>query len=373
MNEQKPKNILAIASGKGGVGKSTVTTNLAVALKEQGANVGVLDADIYGPSQPAMLGEAGGNLQVNEREELIPCKRHGIQFVSMGLLLGEDSPVIWRAPMAVKVIRQFLSGVCWGPLDYLLIDLPPGTGDVQLTLAQQASLSAAIIVSTPQQIALNIARKGLKMFEQVNVPILGIIENMSGFECEHCNQETRLFPGGGAKVMAENSGVPFLGKIPLDPQILICSDSGVPVLVDQPDSNASKAYKLVGQRLVAELETLKQRSLVPEPKEVEVQPEGSLRLLWPDSHEGTHHAYTLRTQCACASCISEDTGKPLLDPHSVPLNIQVRKAVRVGRYALNLEFSDGHSSGLYSYDRLRSLCECSACREKLSQAASFEV
>jgi len=373
MNINKPKYILAIASGKGGVGKSTVTTNLAVALKELGARVGVLDSDIYGPSQPAMLGEDAGSLEVNECEELIPCKRHGVEFVSMGLLLGEDSPVIWRAPMATKVIQQFLTGVSWGPLDFLLIDLPPGTGDVQLTLAQQASLTGAIIVSTPQKIAINIARKGLKMFEQVNVPILGIVENMSGFKCEHCGQETQLFPEGGAKVMAQNSHVPFLGKIPLDPQVMLCSDSGVPVLVDQPDSRASRAYQELALRLKEELNHLEERIKTPEPTQVEIQSDGSLSILWPDNHKGSHQPHTLRTQCACARCISEDTGERLLDPHSVSQDIQIKKALPVGRYALSLAFSDDHSSGIYAYDRLRALCECSACAKTLNPRPKANV
>ncbi len=195
------KNIIAIASGKGGVGKSTVSTNLAYALKEAGFKVGLMDADIYGPSQPGMLGAelepprvVGGQLK--------PTSRYGMSFISMGLFLGGGGPVIWRAPMAMKMVQQFIGNVLWGDLDFLLIDLPPGTGDVQLTLAQQAHLTGAVIVTTPQEVALGVARKGLKMFEQVNVPIIGIIENMSGFICAHCGKETAIFGSGGGQRMA---------------------------------------------------------------------------------------------------------------------------------------------------------------------------
>ena len=190
------KNIIAVASGKGGVGKSTVSANLAVALAQAGHKVGLMDADIYGPSQPGMFGS--DNVQPEVINNLLKPKRnHGVDFISMGLLVGDDTPVIWRAPMAMKMIQQFINSVMWGELDYLLIDLPPGTGDVQLTLAQQASLTGAVIVTTPQQVALGIAKKGLKMFEQVKVPIVGIIENMSGFTCSHCGELTEVFKGGG--------------------------------------------------------------------------------------------------------------------------------------------------------------------------------
>lgn len=228
------RHVIAIASGKGGVGKSTVTANLAHALAAQGARVGVLDADIYGPSQPQMLGSPIGAPKpgADENGILIPAERAGVKFMSMGLLSQADGAVVWRAPMATKMIQQFLGGVKWGELDYLLIDLPPGTGDVQLTLAQQARLSGAIIVTTPQQVAVGIAKKGLRMFQNLNVPILGVIENMSGFHCAHCGHDTAVFKVGGGRDLALELKLPFLGAIPLDPNVMMSGDAGVP-LVDK--------------------------------------------------------------------------------------------------------------------------------------------
>src|SRR2546428_4792026 len=227
------KNSVAIASGKGGVGKSTVATNLAIALARMGAKVGLMDADVYGPSIPLMMGGGarpdtsgeGGNL-------MKPVERHGIKFISMGLFTGKDTPVIWRGPMATKLIQQFLGQVDWGELDYLLIDLPPGTGDVQLTLTQSAPLVGAVIVTTPQDVAVGVTMRGLRMFEQVHVPILGIIENMSTFVCSHCGKPTDVFQKGGGRRAAEEFGFPFLGEIPLDAAITSAGDAGRPVVAD---------------------------------------------------------------------------------------------------------------------------------------------
>ncbi|MBT3786543.1 P-loop NTPase [bacterium] len=368
----KIRHIIAIASGKGGVGKSTVSTNLALALKERGFSVGLMDADIYGPSQPGLLGESGARVRVNERQELIPSEKHGISFISMGLLLAEDGPVIWRAPMAMKAIQQFLHQVDWGELDYLLLDLPPGTGDVQITLAQQAPLTGAIIVSTPQDVALGIAKRGLKMFEQVNVPILGVIENMSGYTCEHCGEITRLFASGGAEKMAAEMGTSFLGRIPLDPEILECSDRGTPVLVQSLDLPASKSFLEVSDTLVQHLEK-QEKTRVPEPEDLTLLNDGNLQILWPDQHIGIHTPLELRRHCLCARCVNEDTGQKTLDDSTISLDLTINEIKRVGRYALSISFSDSHTSGIYAYERLREICECESCKKDRGAQETFSV
>lgn len=355
------KYIVAVGSGKGGVGKSTVAVNLAVALREQGATVGLMDTDIYGPSQPGLLGAAGAKPDAPEGV-LLPIESHGVKFVSMGSLVGGDGPVIWRAPMAMKIIHQFLAGVAWGKLDYVIIDLPPGTGDVQLTLAQQASLSGAVIVTTPQDVALGIAKKGLKMFEQVKVPILGVIENMSGFTCEHCGKETAVFKEGGGEKMAGAMKVPFLGSIPLDPKIMMSGDDGVPVVTADKDSAPAKAFLSVAKALRESLE--KATSSTFEPEQGKINAAGELLMKWKDGHESLHRPYTLRVNCQCAVCLDEDTRRPLLDPKKVALDIRIESFDPVGRYAITAHFSDGHRTGIYPYERLRELCECETCAKR---------
>src|SRR5437867_3734439 len=220
------KNAVAVASGKGGVGKSTVAIHLALALSQSGARVGLMDADIYGPSVPTMLG--GDAPPEMSGGQIRPAEKSGLKFVSMGLFTGRETPVIWRGPMATKMIQQFLGQVDWGDLDYLIIDLPPGTGDVQLTLTQSAPLVGAVIVTTPQEVAVEVTLRGRRMFEQVQVPILGIVENMSTFICPHCGQGTEIFRRGGGQRAAAELGVPFLGEVPLHPAIAAAGDSGQP-------------------------------------------------------------------------------------------------------------------------------------------------
>lgn len=350
----KVKHVVAIASGKGGVGKSTVSTNLAIALKTRGFKVGLMDADIYGPSQPGMLGAFQEKAETTPENFLIPVTCHGLKFVSMGLLMPEDAPVVWRAPMAMKVIHQFIGNVIWGDLDYLLIDLPPGTGDVQLTLAQQSSLSGAIIVTTPQDVALGIAKKGLRMFEQVNVPILGIVENMSGFVCGHCGTETSIFKGGGAAQMAQDLEVPFLGKLPLDPEIMASGDEGTPILIKNRESQAAQAYLDLAKNVEGEI-ARQSEVLSDQPKDVKAGPEGQLLITWPEGNQDALTPYHLRVNCRCAVCIDENTGKKLLDPKKVPLDIRIKSVDQVGRYALGIQFSDGHQTGIYTFESLKKL------------------
>ena len=241
-------SIVAVASGKGGVGKSTVAANLALALATLGLKVGVLDADIYGPSQPRMLG-IGGRPSSPDGKILTPLENYGVKCMSMGFLVPEDSPMIWRGPMVSSALQQMLRDVAWGELDILLVDMPPGTGDAQLSMSQQVPLAGAVIVSTPQDIALLDARKGLNMFRKVDVPVLGIIENMSLFICPNCGHETHIFSHGGARLEAEKLGVEFLGEIPLDIEIRETSDGGRPIVVSRPDSEHAKTFVRIAERI----------------------------------------------------------------------------------------------------------------------------
>ena len=236
------KNIVAVASGKGGVGKSTVAVNLALAWAAQGARVGLLDADIYGPSQPLMLGLEGQRPNSPDGKTLIPLKAHGITAMSIGFLIDAEQPMVWRGPMVTQALTQLLSETQWGELDYLVVDMPPGTGDIQLTLAQRVPVSGAVIVTTPQDIALADARKGLKMFEKVAVPVLGIIENMSLHVCSNCGHVEHIFGAGGGGRMAEQYGVALLGELPLDAHIREEADGGKPTVVAAPDTERAKAY-----------------------------------------------------------------------------------------------------------------------------------
>jgi ATP-binding protein involved in chromosome partitioning len=244
-------HVVAVASGKGGVGKSTVAANLAVTLGGQGYTVGLLDADIYGPSVPMMFGVSGRPVVHGDRIQ--PFEKFGIKLMSLGFLLDVDTPVIWRGPMVMRAIEQMLGDVDWGQLDYLIVDLPPGTGDAQLTLSQRVPLSGAVIVSTPQDIALIDARKGLAMFEKVAVPVVGIIENMSTFVCPHCGEETDIFKRGGGERTAEILGCAFLGRIPLDPAIVAGGDAGEPIVVSQAEGPHARAFAAVADAVVAEV------------------------------------------------------------------------------------------------------------------------
>ncbi|HVE73124.1 MAG TPA: Mrp/NBP35 family ATP-binding protein [Thermoanaerobaculia bacterium] len=246
---------IAVASGKGGVGKSTVSTNLALSLRALGFSVGLLDADIYGPSQQMMLG-IEGRPQIDEGDEkIIPMERHGIKTMSLGLITDADTPVIWRGPMVMKAIDQFLTDVKWGTLDFMIIDLPPGTGDAQLTLTQKAGLTGAVVVTTPQDVALIDARKGLAMFRKVNVPVLGIIENMSYFICRHCGEREEIFGHGGGQKTAEMLGVPFLGEVPIDPKVVVGGDTGEPIVVSDPQSPASAAFRELARQVVDQVQS----------------------------------------------------------------------------------------------------------------------
>jgi ATP-binding protein involved in chromosome partitioning len=250
------KNVVAVASGKGGVGKSTTAANLALAWAAQGAKVGLLDADIYGPSQPLMMGLSGAKPVSTDGKHMAPLRAHGIEVMSIGFMIDQEQPMAWRGPMVTQALTQLLGDTTWGDLDYLVVDMPPGTGDIQLTLAQRVPVSGAVIVTTPQDIALLDARRGLKMFEKVEVRVLGVVENMSMHVCAECGHVEHVFGSGGGARMAAQYGVQLLGELPLDIHIREDADGGAPTVVSEPHSERAKAYFLMARRTAARLATL---------------------------------------------------------------------------------------------------------------------
>lgn len=373
--------IIAVASGKGGVGKSTVSTNLALALAAQGAAVGLVDADLYGPSVPGMLGiETGKAPQMSPAGKVIPAQAHGIKVISMGMLTNDDTPAILRGPMVSKYLRMFILEVDWGKLDYLILDLPPGTGDTHLTLAQSFPLTGAVVVSTPQDVSLKIARRGIRMMEQVKVPILGIVENMSGFTCPSCSEVTHIFHQGGGAKIAASLGVPFLGSIPLDPAIVDCGDEGHPLAIAYPNAPAVVAYRKIATILS---ERVQATAGIPTPfvwhwdndaskpkpsthvacddgvAEVPIvldrSDQRTLILQWQDGHDRQIDVRDLRLSCRCAACVDEMSGHAVLDPAAVPLNIQPTRIWSLGNYAIGISFSDGHQTGIYTFKHLRAM------------------
>ena len=248
------KNILAVGSGKGGVGKSTVAVNLAVALAGMGAVVGLMDADVYGPNIPEMMGVR--RIPAPRDNKIIPAVAYGVRVMSMGFLLPPDQPVIWRGPMLHSAVRQFLTDVDWGMLDYLVVDLPPGTGDVAISLAQLVPLTGAVVVTTPQAVSLSDVGRAVEMFRRLEVPVLGVVENMSGFVCPHCGRETAIFGEDGGRQLAERMGVPFLGRIPLDPRVREGGDAGRPLVIAHPDSPAAQAMRDIARQIAARISVL---------------------------------------------------------------------------------------------------------------------
>jgi len=253
------RNVLAVASGKGGVGKSSVSVNIAVSLAADGARVGLMDSDIYGPNIPQMLGISGFTPKQDDNDAVHPAEAHGVKLMSMGFLLEPDAAAIWRGPMLHGAVRQFIQDIEWGELDYLIVDLPPGTGDVQLSLSQTVPVVGAVVVTTPQSIALSDVRKAVAMFKKVDVPILGIAENMSEFICPDCGKSCRVFGEGGAKELSEKYGVPLLGSIPLDPAICAAGENGTPIVIGSPDSPTARAFRDLARQAAAQVSLQNQR------------------------------------------------------------------------------------------------------------------
>lgn len=383
------RHIVAIGSGKGGVGKSTVSVNLALALQQLGGRIGLVDADVLGPSIPGMLGIPTGQPPATTPDgKAIPAERHGLKTMSMGMFTGDDTPAVLRGPMVSKYLHMFIGAAQWGQLDYLILDLPPGTGDTQLTLAQSLPLSGAVIVTTPQDVSLKIARRGLRMFERVHVPILGIVENMSTFTCPHCGKSTDIFRRGGGERMSRQLGVPFLGAIPLDADVVTSGDEGRPIVADKPRSVTALAYAAIAAALAEGLHAAPATVLkpfvwrwdsdegAPAWMESAVRPAGgrttpiglrrrdarTLSVLWEDAHRDDFDVRDLRLACHCALCVEEMSGRKRLDPETVRPDVSPRVISSIGNYAIGIDWNDGHNSGIYSFDHLRSLGEREAAK-----------
>lgn len=360
------RNIVGIAAGKGGVGKSSLTANLALALKKSGWKVGVLDADLYGPSIPTMLPEDQAPFQLQDR--LMPALSCGISVMSMGYFKSKEQGAVIRAPIASRLINQFLNHVDWGELDYLLIDFPPGTGDIQITLSQEARLTSALIVTTPQEIALMDVRKCIDMFRQVHIPIAGIVENMSYFQAIGSQEKIYLFGKGGGTKLADEYQIPFLGEIPIDPLMRECLDAGKSIfLSDSPSKGcflelAEKihechktlatgfgSFELIWENLplgqeACEEVRLKSSDYKPEIAAIEQRSENTLAIRWTDGSYIHYPLSKLQGHCPCAGCASKK-----VEPEK---SVQAVKLKSVGRYAIRIDFTSGCSKGIYDYDLL---------------------
>lgn len=348
------KHIVAVASGKGGVGKSTTAVNLALGFQALGLKVGVFDADIYGPSQPRLLGLTGKMpFATPDEQKLIPLEAFGLAVMSMGFLVEEDKPVVWRGPMVVQALQQMLYDVAWNhtvDLDVLVVDMPPGTGDVQLTLAQQVPLSGAVIVSTPQDLALIDARKGLNMFRDVDVPVLGIIENMSYFIAPDTGKRWDIFGHGGAEKEAERLGLKFLGGIPIHMDISELSDAGTPVTAVRPDSPEAEIFKEVAARVWGEVEA----SRGIEAPVIKVSPErDSMRVRFKDGYSYELSAEFLRVMSPSAEVQGHSAEQRITVPGK--RSVKIGELKPVGKYAAKITFDDGHDTGLYSWSYLQEL------------------
>ena len=349
------KHIIAVASGKGGVGKSTVTVNLALALKSIGLKVGIVDADIYGPSQPRLLG-LSGQPQVSHGKTLKPLEGYGIKVMSMGFLVDEGTPVVWRGPMVVSALGQMLRETDWagttGELDVLVVDMPPGTGDIQLTISQNVPLAGAVIVSTPQDLALIDARKGIAMFKRVEVPLLGIIENMSYFLCPSCGERAEIFGHGGAREEALRLGVPFLGEVPLHLDIRVRSDSGKPVVASVPDGEHAQIFREIAIKVWAEVERAK-GTLTPPPVLDLIDNNRTLKAAFPDGRTFELPAEMLRVMSPSA----EVQGHSAAERQTVPRkkNVKILDLKPIGNYATRIGFDDGHNTGLFTWGYLHLL------------------
>jgi len=342
------KHIIAVASGKGGVGKSTTAVNLALGFQAIGLKTGLLDADIYGPSQPRLLGLAGRPDMI-EGNTLKPMEGYGLRVMSMGFLVEENTPIIWRGPMVVSALNNMLRDVDWGELDVLVVDMPPGTGDVQLTMAQQVPLSGAIIVSTPQDLALIDARKGLNMFRKVDVPVLGIIENMSSFICPKCGERSDIFGHGGAANEAGKLGIPFLGDIPLHMDIRAKSDSGQPITATSPDSIHAQIYRAIAAKAWSEVEAA-QGNRIAVPKLDVTDGGATLSVMFESGPSYQLSAEMLRVMSPSA----EVQGHSPDERRTVARkkNVKIKGLEPVGNYAVKIVFDDGHDTGLFAWSYL---------------------
>jgi Mrp family chromosome partitioning ATPase/DUF971 family protein len=333
--------VIAVSSAKGGVGKSTIAAHLARAIQRQGYAVGLLDTDIYGPSVPTLFNVHSPDVYVRD-SMLLPVDLDGLKVMSLGFVLGE-APAVMRGPMVSAYTTQILKQCDWGKLDYLIIDMPPGTGDIQLTLVQQAALDGAIIVTTPQALSLVDVAKGILMFEKVNVPVLGLVENMSVFTCDQCGKEHHIF-GSGAETLRERFGLTTLATLPILPGLSDLEHRDAGATIPQFAELADNLHRAIGMR----------RAQKDEHPKVDVVPEG-LQVTWQDGTSSLFESHDLRLACRCAVCVEEFTGRQLLKPEHVPGDIEIKDASPLGNYAVSIVWSDGHSTGIYSWEYLRQL------------------
>lgn len=375
-NTSRIRYSLVVGSAKGGVGKSTTTVHLALALFQEGYKVGLLDADIYGPSVPGMLskmydGEIGNVDEVEVKDErLVPFKIAGIKVMSIAMLIPPGEPTIWRAPMATKMLQQFTQGVEWGELDFLLIDLPPGTGDIPLSLAQDPSISGLVLVTTPQKVALRVVEKGLHMFEHLKVPIIGVVETMASFVCGDCGKESRIFGKGAAEHLSKSSKFPILGSVPLDEALVEACDEGKPIFFTKPEALSAKAYQKIAKNILASLVSQAPENQIV-PLAVEGIPNGSgehsVAVYWSDGMKYIYSCRDLRRLCPCATCVDEFSRERKIKLEHIPENLYIEKASPVGRYGINIIWTDKHSTGIYTYSYLRDL-PCKKVKESPSSS-----
>jgi ATP-binding protein involved in chromosome partitioning len=348
----KIKYSIAIAAGKGGVGKSSVTVHLALALKALGYQVGVMDTDIYGPSVRKMLPE--DSLPSQKGSVIQPALCGGIKMISMAYFRQDSQASAVRAPIANSLITQFVKNVEWGDLDFLLIDFPPGTGDIQMTLCQQANLAGAIMVTTPQEVAVMDVKKAMHLFDQVKVPILGIVENMSYYCIEGMQERHYLFGKGGGEKLAQESCNPFLGCIPIDSDFCRCGDKGLSLfeLDAEKKKPVTQAFMHLAHSLVEQIQLIKDQGPFKELKKIDDQ---VFKIIWSDGTEQKLRMSDLQKNCPCAKCVEEYSGKRIIDPQSIDLNVGAYEIRAVGRYGLRVQFTKGCSTGIYSFDMLRKL------------------
>jgi len=350
--------VIAVSSCKGGVGKSTVAANLAVALGRSGLRVGLADVDIYGPSAPIMFGlsERPGP---GEDELIPPLEAHGISVMSMGFFLDDNAPVIWRGPMAMSATRQFLRGVAWGELDLLIVDLPPGTGDIVLTLCQEIPLDGAIVVTTPQDVALADVKRGIAMFGKVNTPVLGVVDNMSAYICPDCGTRDEIFGARRPDQLAGELRLPLLGEIPLDIAVRESGDAGAPIVVRDPSHPVAKAFVHLSEHVMQAVAKQAEAKLAPEPVEIAQEKEREIvRIKWSDGVSTQYALAGLRGWCPCAGCQGHG-GERRFVPSGNP---RLQRVEAVGRYAIRFCWADGHETGMYSFDYLRELAETDECK-----------
>ncbi len=349
-------HIVAVSSAKGGVGKSTVAVNLAAAMAARGLRVGFADLDIYGPSAPVMLGLL--ERPRPEGELVKPLQVHGMKVISMGFFLDEDSPVLWRGPLVMSATRQFLRGVAWGELDCLVLDMPPGTGDIQLTVAQEVPIDGVVIVTTPQDLALADVARGVSLLNRLNAPMLGVVQNMSGIVCSDCGHVDPVFGERGAEQTARTLGVPLLAELPLEPEVCQSGDAGVPLVISHPESEVAGRFVALADK-VGELLEAGPELRGPQPASVEHDNDsGLLTIAWQDGSSNSYLLEGLRGWCPCAQC----------QGHSNEVTFVAGGVTRlegiegVGRYALRLRWADGHDTGMYSFDYLKELVDYAECQ-----------